>query len=98
MPSFKLQRPQMDALERCVWAQATRVYPRPKLVLLSPRKHPGEEVVRAGTMAAAVALFADVLREVPSGPPCMSSIESILGAYARSDSRLLASQELTSNS
>ena len=60
--------------------------------MLSPGKHPGEEVVRAGTMAAAVDLFADVLREVPSGPPCMSSIESILGAYARSDSRLLASQ------
>ena len=57
MPGFKLQEPQMAELERCVWAQATRVFPRPQLLLLTPGPVPGEEVVRAGTLAPAVDFF-----------------------------------------
>ena len=92
MPGYKLQEPQMAELERCVWAQATRVFPRPQLVLLTPGKESGEEVVRAGTLAAAVEFLSDVLRAIPSGPPVVSCIESVLRGYAHSESKLLASQ------
>ena len=94
MPGYSLTRSQRELLERAIWAQATRVHPRPQLVLLTPGEKPGEEIVRASTLAAlhVEEFFADLLRAVPRGPPVVSNIENAIAAYAQQGDRLLPAQ------